>query len=105
MAPAAPLIKSTKTVSRMLGRRESEGSAGAIFRIVQAGLRNGARHAHASRALMALMKRKNGLILTVTDNRKGIIRKPIYGHDLLGITGIGPGSLGGPPLVPHATLT
>jgi hypothetical protein len=52
---------------------------------------------------MALMTRKNVLILTVTDNRKGIIRKPIYGHDSLGITGIGPGSLWGPPLVLHAT--
>ena len=63
-------------------------AAVAIFRIVQAALTNVARHAHASRARIALMKRKNGLILTVTDNGKGIGRKLIYGHDSLGITGM-----------------
>jgi signal transduction histidine kinase len=63
-------------------------AAVAIFRIVQAALTNVARHAHASRALIALIKRKNGLILTVTDNGKGITRKLIYKHDSLGITGM-----------------
>jgi len=60
----------------------------AIFRIVQAALTNVARHAHASRARIALMKRKNGLILTVTDNGKGFSRKLIHEHDSLGITGM-----------------
>jgi signal transduction histidine kinase len=70
-------------------RAKFERSAAvAIFRIVQAALTNVARHAHASRALIALMKRKNSLILTVTDNGKGIGRKLIYGHDSLGITGM-----------------
>jgi len=63
-------------------------AAVAIFRIVQAALTNVARHAHASRALIALIKRENGLILTVTDNGKGITRKMIYNHDSLGITGM-----------------
>ena len=63
-------------------------AAVAIFRIVQAALTNVARHAHASRALIALTKRKNGLILTVMDNGKGITRKLIYSHDSLGITGM-----------------
>ena len=63
-------------------------AAVAIFRIVQAALTNVARHAHASRASIALTKRKNGLILTVADNGKGISRKLIYGHDSLGITGM-----------------
>jgi signal transduction histidine kinase len=63
-------------------------AAVAIFRIVQAALTNVARHAHASRALIALMKRKNGVILTVTDNGKGISRKLISGNDSLGITGM-----------------
>jgi signal transduction histidine kinase len=63
-------------------------AAVAIFRIVQAALTNVARHAHASRARIALMKRKSALILTVTDNGKGISRKLIYGHDSLGITGM-----------------
>jgi len=63
-------------------------AAVAIFRIVQATLTNVARHAHASRARIALIKRKNGLILTVTDNGKGISRKLIHEHDSLGITGM-----------------
>jgi signal transduction histidine kinase len=63
-------------------------AAVAIFRIVQAALTNVARHAHASRARIALIKRKNGLILTVTDNGKGISRRLVYGHDSLGITGM-----------------
>ncbi len=60
----------------------------AIFRIVQAALTNIARHAHASRAFIALMRRKSALILTVMDNGKGISRKLIYSHDSLGITGM-----------------
>jgi signal transduction histidine kinase len=63
-------------------------AAVAIFRIVQAALTNVARHAHASRALITLMKKKNGLILTIMDNGKGITRKPIHSHDSLGITGM-----------------
>jgi hypothetical protein len=34
------------------------------------------------------MKKKNGLILTVTDNGKGITRKLIENHNSLGITGM-----------------
>jgi signal transduction histidine kinase len=60
----------------------------AIFRIVQAALTNIARHAQASRAFIALMKRKDALILTVMDNGKGIPRKRIHSHDSLGITGM-----------------
>jgi signal transduction histidine kinase len=63
-------------------------AAVAIFRIVQAALTNVARHSHASRALITLTKRKNGLILTVIDNGKGITRKLIYSHDSLGVTGM-----------------
>jgi signal transduction histidine kinase len=63
-------------------------AAVAIFRIVQAALTNVARHAHASRVLIALIKRKNDLILTVMDNGKGIAMKLIHRHDSLGITGM-----------------
>jgi signal transduction histidine kinase len=63
-------------------------AAVAIFRIVQAALTNVARHAHASRVLIALIKRKNDLILTVMDNGKGIAMKLIRRHDSLGITGM-----------------
>jgi len=68
--------------------RFDRSAAVAIFRIVQAALTNVARHAHASRTRIALMKRKNGLILTVTDNGKGISRRLIHEHDSLGITGM-----------------
>ena len=63
-------------------------AAVAIFRIVQAALTNVARHAHGSRALITLMKKKYGLILTVRDNGKGISSKLIHRHDSLGITGM-----------------
>jgi signal transduction histidine kinase len=68
--------------------RFDRSAAVAIFRIVQAALTNVARHAGASRAVIALMKRKDGLILTVMDNGKGINRKLIYSHASLGITGM-----------------
>ena len=60
----------------------------AIFRIAQAALTNVARHAHASRAMIALMKRNNGLILTVNDNGKGIARKRVVSSNSLGIIGM-----------------
>jgi signal transduction histidine kinase len=63
-------------------------AAVAIFRIVQAALTNIARHAQASRAVIALMKRTKVLILTVTDDGKGITRNPIANHSSLGITGM-----------------
>jgi signal transduction histidine kinase len=63
-------------------------AAVAIFRIVQAALTNVARHAHASRVLIALIRRKDVLILTVMDNGKGITRNLIYSHNSLGITGM-----------------
>jgi signal transduction histidine kinase len=64
-------------------------SAGvAIFRIIQAALTNVARHADASRALITLIKRKNEVILTVTDNGEGVNRKLVYSHNSLGIIGM-----------------
>jgi signal transduction histidine kinase len=63
-------------------------AAVAIFRIVQAALTNVARHARASRVLVTLMKEKNGLILTVMDNGKGITRRLVDSHESLGITGM-----------------
>ena len=68
--------------------RFDRSAAVAIFRIVQAALTNVVRHAHASRVVIALMKRKNGLILTVMDNGKGITRNSIASHASLGITGM-----------------
>jgi len=60
----------------------------AIFRIVQAALTNIARHAQASKATIALLKKSNDLILTVNDNGKGITRKQAYSHNSLGIIGM-----------------
>jgi signal transduction histidine kinase len=60
----------------------------AIFRIVQAALTNIARHAHASRATIGLMKRNNDLMLTVNDNGKGITKKLVHSHNSLGIIGM-----------------
>jgi signal transduction histidine kinase len=60
----------------------------AIFRIAQAALTNVARHAEASRATLALMKRKKDLILTVYDNGKGIPKKQASSRNSLGIIGM-----------------
>ena len=60
----------------------------AIFRIAQGALTNIARHANASRAMIALMKRNNDLILTVNDNGKGIAKKRVLSANSLGIIGM-----------------
>jgi len=60
-----------------------------IFRIVQAALTNISRHAQASRAVIALRKRNNDLIvLTVHDNGKGITKKSADSHNSIGIIGM-----------------
>ena len=60
----------------------------AIFRIAQAALTNVSRHAQASRAMIALMKRNDDLLLTVHDNGKGITKKSAHSHNSLGIIGM-----------------
>jgi signal transduction histidine kinase len=59
-----------------------------IFRIAQAALTNVSRHAQASRATIALMKRDNDLILTVHDNGNGITKKLAHSYNSLGIIGM-----------------
>jgi signal transduction histidine kinase len=59
-----------------------------IFRIAQAALTNVSRHAQASRATIALMKRNNDLILTVHDNGNGITKKLAHSHNSIGIIGM-----------------
>lgn len=59
-----------------------------IFRIVQAALTNVARHAQASKATIALKKHHNELILTVSDDGKGITQELTHSHDSLGIIGM-----------------
>lgn len=60
----------------------------AIFRIVQAALTNVARHADASGAKVILMKQNHDLIVTVSDNGKGIPKKQVSSHHSLGIIGM-----------------
>ncbi len=60
----------------------------AVFRIAQAALTNVARHAHASRVMIALLKRKHNLILTVQDDGQGITKKMVHSHHSLGIIGM-----------------
>lgn len=60
----------------------------AIFRIAQAALTNVARHAHASGAAIALMKKNKHLVLTVNDNGEGITKKSVHDHTSLGIIGM-----------------
>jgi signal transduction histidine kinase len=70
-------------------RATFDGSASiAVFRIVQAALTNVARHAQASRTLVAVTMRKNDLSVMVTDNGKGITRKAMHSHDSIGIAGM-----------------
>jgi signal transduction histidine kinase len=68
--------------------RLTRAGSAAIFRITQAALTNIARHAHASRAKITLVKRTNRLILTVNDNGKGIARKQVRSAHSLGIIGM-----------------
>jgi PAS domain S-box-containing protein len=44
----------------------------AVFRIVQEALTNVAKHAHATRVKVALARQADGLLLTVSDNGRGI---------------------------------
>jgi signal transduction histidine kinase len=60
----------------------------AIFRIAQAALTNVSRHAQASSAAIALMKKNNDLMLTVHDNGKGITKKSVHNQNSLGIIGM-----------------
>ncbi len=69
-------------------------AAVALFRIAQEALTNVARHAHASWAKIALMKRKNWLLLTVNDNGKSFSKKRVHKHDSLGIVGMRERALG-----------
>ena len=60
----------------------------AVFRIVQAALTNVARHAQASRAVIALMKRRNDLVVMVRDNGRGITRAQLAKPGACGVIGM-----------------
>ena len=72
-----------------LGKAKFDREGGlAVFRIAQAALTNVARHAKASRAMIALMQRERDFILTVQDNGKAITEKLINSKNSLGIIGM-----------------
>ena len=60
----------------------------AVFRIVQAALTNVARHAHASRAVIGLMRRRNDLVVTVKDNGRGIASTLVAKPGACGVIGM-----------------
>jgi signal transduction histidine kinase len=64
------------------------GAAVAVLRIAQAALTNVARHAESSRAVVALVKGKRDLVLTVHDNGRGIRGEQASRPGALGIVGM-----------------
>jgi len=60
----------------------------AVFRIVQAALTNVARHAHASRAVIGLMKTRNHFVVTVKDNGRGITKTEVDKPGACGVIGM-----------------
>jgi signal transduction histidine kinase len=66
---------------------DREGSI-AVFRIVQAALTNVARHSHASRAGIALMKKGTNLVVTVKDDGRGITRRQLAKPGACGVIGM-----------------
>jgi signal transduction histidine kinase len=70
------------------GMRFERPAAVAVYRIVQAALTNVARHAHAANVAVALMTNTHDLVVTVTDDGKGIGRKLIASQASLGIIGM-----------------
>ncbi|HSB71111.1 MAG TPA: PAS domain S-box protein [Candidatus Methylomirabilis sp.] len=60
----------------------------ALFRICQEALTNIARHASASRVTIGLREEADGLVLTVTDNGRGITEQEKVNHNSLGLLGM-----------------
>jgi two-component system sensor histidine kinase UhpB len=59
-----------------------------LFRIVQETLTNVVRHAHASHATVAARREGDILIVSVTDNGKGIAQERLLNRESLGILGM-----------------
>ncbi|MFB3895166.1 MAG: PAS domain S-box protein [bacterium] len=59
-----------------------------LFRIFQETLTNIARHAHATRVTVSLVKKRTRIVLTIKDNGKGITQKQINSIQSLGLIGI-----------------
>jgi len=64
------------------------GRATAVFRIFQESLANVASHAQATRVTVAVAQEDQRLMLTVTDNGRGIPPQRLAGNDSLGLLGM-----------------
>lgn len=60
----------------------------ALFRVLQEALTNVARHAQATKVTVVLSVGKNGVLLTVTDNGRGITEEEINAPNSLGLLGM-----------------
>lgn len=60
----------------------------ALFRILQESLTNVIRHANASSVFVSLRHRKDGIIMTISDDGKGITKNCIESSKSLGIIGM-----------------
>ena len=66
----------------------SDQQSTALFRIVQEALTNILRHAQATRVAVAMSEEDGVIVLTVTDNGRGITEAEKLGRDSLGLLGM-----------------
>ena len=59
-----------------------------LFRIVQEALTNIARHAEATEAVISLVRERNGLLVEISDNGRGITKQDMAKSGSLGIIGM-----------------
>jgi PAS domain S-box-containing protein len=59
-----------------------------LFRIFQEGLTNIARHSGATRVEVSLQVQDGSLVLTITDNGKGVTTQQLFGINSFGVLGI-----------------
>ncbi|HRP95744.1 MAG TPA: PAS domain S-box protein [Rhodocyclaceae bacterium] len=68
--------------------RLSAGASTAVFRIVQEGLTNVAKHSGAKKVSITMIKRKGNLILRMRDDGKGLPKDSLRKHDSFGLIGM-----------------
>lgn len=68
--------------------RLSAGAAMGVFRIIQEGLTNVAKHSGGSKVSITLLKHKGNLIVRIRDNGKGLPEASVRKHDSVGVIGM-----------------
>lgn len=68
--------------------RLSTEASTAVFRIIQEGLTNIAKHSGARKVSITLIKHKGNLILRIRDNGKGLPKDSLRKHDSFGLIGM-----------------